>query len=96
MRKRDLHVLTSGIHTYTGDGRFTVKHPDHSDDWDLKIDFVQKRDAGIYECQINVEPKISLAIMLNVDGMKSNVIYLLFFAYLNLHEYTNKYFHHEI
>ncbi|XP_076259523.1 transmembrane and immunoglobulin domain-containing protein 1-like [Rhynchophorus ferrugineus] len=67
MRKRDLHILTSGIHTYTGDGRFSVRHPEHSDDWDLHIEYVQKRDAGVYECQVNTEPKISLPVMLYID-----------------------------
>lgn len=68
MRKRDLHILTSGIHTYTGDGRFSVRHPEHSDDWDLRIEYVQKRDGGVYECQVNTEPKINMAILLNVEG----------------------------
>lgn len=69
MRKRDLHILTSSIHTYTGDGRFSVRHPEHSDDWDLRVEYVQKRDAGVYECQVNTEPKINMAVMLNVEGM---------------------------
>lgn len=73
MRKRDLHILTSSIHTYTGDGRFSVRHPEHSDDWDLRIAYVQKRDAGVYECQVNTEPKINLAIMLNVEGKRKTV-----------------------
>ncbi|XP_077285781.1 hemicentin-1-like [Arctopsyche grandis] len=67
MRKRDLHILTSHIHTYTGDGRFSVNHPESSDDWNLKIEYVQTRDAGIYECQVNTEPKINMAVMLNVE-----------------------------
>ncbi|CAH2049032.1 unnamed protein product, partial [Iphiclides podalirius] len=62
MRKRDLHILTSHIFTYTGDARFSVLHPEPSDDWDLKIDYVQLRDAGVYECQINTEPKINMAV----------------------------------
>ncbi|XP_074033466.1 zwei Ig domain protein zig-8 isoform X2 [Leptinotarsa decemlineata] len=73
MRKRDLHILTSGIHTYTGDGRFSVRHPEHSDDWDLRIEYVQKRDGGVYECQVNTEPKINLAIMLNVDDAQASI-----------------------
>jgi hypothetical protein len=68
MRKRDLHILTSSIHTYTGDARFTVIHPEGSDEWNLRVDFVQKRDAGIYECQVNTEPKINMALLLNVEG----------------------------
>lgn len=68
MRKRDLHILTSAIFTYTGDARFAVIHPESSDDWDLRIEYVQPRDGGIYECQVNTEPKINLAINLSVEG----------------------------
>ncbi|XP_049702095.1 fibroblast growth factor receptor-like 1 isoform X2 [Helicoverpa armigera] len=73
MRKRDLHILTSHIFTYTGDARFSVLHPEPSDDWDLKIDYVQPRDAGVYECQINTEPKINMAVILTVEGSVSLV-----------------------
>ncbi|XP_035447202.1 protein sidekick-1 isoform X7 [Spodoptera frugiperda] len=73
MRKRDLHILTSHIFTYTGDARFSVLHPEPSDDWDLKIDYVQPRDAGVYECQINTEPKINMAVILTVEGSVSFV-----------------------
>ena len=68
MRKRDLHILTSSIFTYTGDARFGVIHPEASDEWNLRVEYVQKRDAGIYECQVNTEPKINMAILLNVEG----------------------------
>lgn len=71
IRKRDLHILTNTIFTYTGDGRFAVVHPEGSDDWDLKIEFVQLRDGGIYECQVNTEPKINHAIMLSVEDSDS-------------------------
>ncbi|XP_062554008.1 uncharacterized protein LOC134219303 [Armigeres subalbatus] len=66
MRKRDLHILTSNIYTYTGDQRFSVIHPPDSDDWDLKIEYAQLKDSGIYECQVNTEPKINLAVYLDV------------------------------
>ncbi|XP_036344934.1 zwei Ig domain protein zig-8-like [Rhagoletis pomonella] len=68
MRKRDLHILTTNIYTYTGDQRFSVVHPPGSDDWDLKIEYAQQRDSGIYECQVNTEPKINLAVSLVVNG----------------------------
>ncbi|XP_055643765.1 uncharacterized protein LOC129779975 isoform X2 [Toxorhynchites rutilus septentrionalis] len=67
MRKRDLHILTSNIYTYTGDQRFSVIHPPDSDDWDLKISYAQQKDSGIYECQVNTEPKINLAVYLTVS-----------------------------
>lgn len=78
MRKRDLHILTTNIYTYTGDQRFSVIHPPNSDDWDLKIDYAQTRDSGIYECQVNTEPKINLAITLEVTGR----VYI-YAAYIN-------------
>lgn len=68
MRKRDLHILTSNIYTYTGDQRFSVIHAPESEDWDLQIEYVQPRDSGIYECQVNTEPKINLAVLLHVTG----------------------------
>lgn len=82
MRKRDLHILTSHIFTYTGDARFSVLHPEPSDDWDLKIDYVQPRDAGVYECQINTEPKINMAVILSVEGKNSGNVHVFLFYYL--------------
>ncbi|XP_050679474.1 protein sidekick-2-like isoform X2 [Leptidea sinapis] len=73
MRKRDLHILTSHIFTYTGDARFSVLHPEPSDDWDLKVDYVQPRDAGVYECQINTEPKINMAVVLTVEAAAATI-----------------------
>lgn len=58
MRKRDLHILTSDIYTYTGDQRFSIVHPPDTDEWDLKIEFAQQRDSGIYECQVKIRHKM--------------------------------------
>ncbi|KOB77632.1 putative defective proboscis extension response [Operophtera brumata] len=41
---------------------------------DKAIKFPQERDAGIYECQVNTEPKMSLAFQLNVVEAKANII----------------------
>uniref|UniRef100_A0A182YHV2 Ig-like domain-containing protein n=1 Tax=Anopheles stephensi TaxID=30069 RepID=A0A182YHV2_ANOST len=75
MRKRDLHILTSNIYTYTGDQRFSVIHPPDSDDWDLKIEYAQQKDSGIYECQVNTEPKINLAVYLDVTELAEHFEY---------------------
>lgn len=66
IRQRDLHILTIGIMTYTNDQRFLARHIDNSDEWVLKVVSVQPRDAGVYECQVSTEPKISLAYKLMV------------------------------
>ncbi|XP_076285079.1 zwei Ig domain protein zig-8 isoform X2 [Lasioglossum baleicum] len=74
IRKRDLHILTSSIHAYTGDGRFSVEHPEASNEWTLKIDYVQQRDAGVYECQVNTEPKMNLAFALSVEAAQAKIL----------------------
>ncbi|ODM91011.1 IgLON family member 5 [Orchesella cincta] len=53
IRRRDWHILTTGKTTYTNDERFNVLHVDGTEDWTLQIKFVQKRDAGIFECQVS-------------------------------------------
>ncbi|RZC37890.1 uncharacterized protein BDFB_006964, partial [Asbolus verrucosus] len=50
VRRRDWHILSSGLFTYTNDERFQILHAEGSDDWTLQIKFVQKRDNGTYEC----------------------------------------------
>ncbi|XP_013137586.1 PREDICTED: hemicentin-2-like [Papilio polytes] len=52
VRRRDWHILSSGLLLYTNDERFQVLHGDGSDDWILQIKYVQKRDNGTYECQV--------------------------------------------
>ncbi|CAD7014055.1 unnamed protein product [Ceratitis capitata] len=66
IRKRDLHILTAGSTTYTSDQRFQVLRPESSGNWTLQIKYPQQRDSGIYECQINTEPKMSLSYTFNV------------------------------
>nr|XP_045621626.1 zwei Ig domain protein zig-8-like [Procambarus clarkii] len=55
IRVSDLHILTVAQYTYTADDRFEVIHsPDsNSQSWILKINSVQPRDSGRYECQVN-------------------------------------------
>jgi len=87
MRQRDLHILTTGMFTYTSDQRFSVVQHSHVDgedweetpyhqqdhrsqyeDWILQIKYVQPRDAGVYECQVSTEPRISQDFYLSVVG----------------------------
>jgi hypothetical protein len=50
--KRDLHILTVGILTYTNDQRYQSLHADGSDEWTLRITSPQPRDSGIYEVRL--------------------------------------------
>ncbi|KAK0089057.1 hypothetical protein PV325_009420 [Microctonus aethiopoides] len=74
MRMRDMHILTSATITYTGDARFSVKHPEGSDEWRLIINYVQPRDAGLYECQVNTEPKMKMAFALRVEAAQAKIL----------------------
>ena len=123
MRQRDLHILTSSLHTYTNDWRISAVHtavrdnpPDPAanassaaefltapssssvkwppkwngssasrsgarfsdafdddeegvwSEWTLRIRSAQVKDAGLYECQVSTEPKISRIYRLHVVG----------------------------
>lgn len=63
---RDLHILTVGTYTYTTDQRFTTTHHKETDEWTLQIKFAQKRDAGLYDCQISTQPVKSYSVRLNL------------------------------
>lgn len=43
-------------------------------DWTLQIKYVQKRDAGLYECQVSSHPPTSIFIELNVVGKCFSVV----------------------
>ncbi|XP_043065203.1 junctional adhesion molecule A isoform X2 [Drosophila ficusphila] len=66
IRHRDIHILTVGSYTYTSDQRFQATHHQDTEDWTLQIKWAQKRDAGMYECQISTQPVRSYFVRLNV------------------------------
>ncbi|RWS04357.1 Down syndrome cell adhesion molecule-like protein, partial [Dinothrombium tinctorium] len=74
VRQRDLHIISAGEYVYTSDQRFRPKHVDNTDEWYLYIEYVQKEDSGIYECQVSTEPKMSLPFYLNVIEAKSEIL----------------------
>jgi hypothetical protein len=39
---------------YTNDERFAILHTPGSNTWTLQIKFVQRRDHGMYECQVSI------------------------------------------
>lgn len=74
IRKRDLHILTVGVHTYSSDARFAALHADGSEEWTLRVAPAQPRDSGSYECQVSTEPKISLSFRLTVVVSKAEIL----------------------
>nr|XP_024215459.1 zwei Ig domain protein zig-8 [Halyomorpha halys] len=71
VRHRDIHLLTVGRYTYTSDQRFEAIHLPHTEDWSLRIRYPQRKDSGIYECQISTTPPIGHPVYLTVVGMYS-------------------------
>ncbi|XP_058125122.1 uncharacterized protein LOC131285454 [Anopheles ziemanni] len=74
IRHRDIHILTVGSYTYTSDQRFQATHHKNTDDWTLQIKWAQKRDAGIYECQISTQPVRSYFVTLSVVVPTATII----------------------
>ncbi|XP_022252827.1 zwei Ig domain protein zig-8-like, partial [Limulus polyphemus] len=66
IRRKDFHVLTVGSDTYITDDRFQAVLTQSAKDWMLQIKFVELSDAGLYECQVSSDPKISHFYNLNV------------------------------
>ncbi|XP_063879308.1 palladin-like isoform X2 [Scylla paramamosain] len=73
IRRRDLHVLTVGVYTFTNDDRFQALHAEESDQWSLVINPVTLRDAGVYECQASVKDKKYLLYNLAVEVQQARI-----------------------
>lgn len=66
IRVRDLHILTVDRYTYTADQRFQSLHSNETAEWTLNIKWTERKDTGIYECQVSTLPVKSLALYLIV------------------------------
>lgn len=63
----NLQLLTFGTHTYTGDVRYIVELQ-YPNNWRLNIHDVDKKDEGLYECQISTHPPKVIQMYLKVNG----------------------------
>ncbi|KAG8233169.1 hypothetical protein J437_LFUL012869 [Ladona fulva] len=70
IRRKDYHLLTVGLATYSSDDRFFTAHVRHAQDWALHIRYAQVKDAGLYECQVSTHPPTSLFVELQLVGKK--------------------------
>ncbi|XP_069165567.1 protein amalgam isoform X2 [Procambarus clarkii] len=66
IRSRDLTVLAVDQLTVTTDARFSVVHPEDTEDWLLEVRGVTISDDGTYDCQVNTHPKISTKFHLKI------------------------------
>ncbi|XP_044737636.1 zwei Ig domain protein zig-8-like [Chrysoperla carnea] len=66
VRHRDIHLLTVGRSTYTSDQRFSCIHNPQTEEWILQVRYPQRRDSGIYECQVSTTPPIGHSMHLSV------------------------------
>lgn len=66
IRRRDAHILTVDRFTFIADERFQAFLAEQADTWTLQVKYVQPRDAGVYECQVGTEPKMSHFVSLAV------------------------------
>ncbi|KAJ6643811.1 hypothetical protein Bhyg_08776, partial [Pseudolycoriella hygida] len=65
----DAIIEIASLHIATMDESIVVtqvNRPKNSSIWTLQIKYPQIRDGGVYECQINTEPKMSLSYTLHI------------------------------
>ncbi|KAK3916350.1 Zwei Ig domain protein zig-8, partial [Frankliniella fusca] len=74
VRHRDIHLLTVGRYTYTSDQRFEAVHSPHTEDWTLRIRYPQRKDSGLYECQISTTPPMGHSMYLTVVEPETEII----------------------
>ena len=46
-------------------------------DWNLSIEDATLEDDGMYECQVNTEPKINYKVFLKVTGILTIILEIL-------------------
>uniref|UniRef100_A0A1B6LFF8 Ig-like domain-containing protein n=1 Tax=Graphocephala atropunctata TaxID=36148 RepID=A0A1B6LFF8_9HEMI len=73
IRRRDLHILASAGFMFTADQRFNLLHPEgDSSAWTLQLRSARVQDQGLYECQVNTEPKMKQSVLLTVSDSVSD------------------------
>ncbi|XP_043240999.1 obscurin-like protein 1, partial [Amphibalanus amphitrite] len=71
LRARDLHILTTGLFTFTTDKRFVAFNTGTT--WTLKLLAPRVNDSGAYLCQVSTEPRISQSFTLIVKESRAYI-----------------------
>ena len=76
LKHKDLHILSVGRLKYTSDNRYKVIHRPNTGDFQLHINYVQPKDAGVYECQISTKPisEFYINLMVTEGGELSKLL----------------------
>ncbi|CAO1379732.1 unnamed protein product [Diamesa tonsa] len=74
IRHSDINLLAVGDSIYTADQRFQSYHDRNVDTFTLKINHVEKRDEGIYECQIGTSPPKGQRILLTIVDSNIKIV----------------------
>jgi len=75
IRHKDLHIFSVGLLKYTSDSRYDIVHRPSTSEYQLRINYVQEKDEGVYECQISTNPISTFYVRLKVrpgDGSARN------------------------
>merc|ERR1711872_538586 len=76
IRARDVSVLSVGHLAFSSDKRISVVQVPRprlsASDWNLSIKGATLEDDGMYECQVNTEPKINYKVFLKVTDPASS------------------------
>ncbi|VVC28970.1 Immunoglobulin subtype,Immunoglobulin-like domain,Immunoglobulin-like fold,Immunoglobulin subtype [Cinara cedri] len=60
-----MQLLSFGHHVYSTDQRYELLFKDPND-WQLRISYLNERDAGHYECQVSTHPPIAFTVYLAI------------------------------
>ncbi|XP_050520230.1 myotilin-like [Daktulosphaira vitifoliae] len=60
-----MQLLSFGHHVYSTDQRYELLFKDPND-WQLRISYLNERDAGHYECQVSTHPPIAFSVYLSI------------------------------
>lgn len=69
MRRKgsEIHLITVGLQTYSGDSRYSIEFKEPND-WQLLIQYSNERDEGTYECQVSSHPPLVYIVYLSIIG----------------------------
>ncbi|XP_069671895.1 zwei Ig domain protein zig-8-like [Periplaneta americana] len=74
IRRKDYHLLTVGLATYSSDDRFFTAHVRNTQDWALHVRYAKARDGGLYECQVSTHPPSSLFVELQLVEARAEIL----------------------